>query len=50
MIEVGIDFPNANAIIIEKNNEIMTFNMKNKRKVDNKLINSLNLQENVIIE
>ena len=37
-------------IIIEKNNEIMTFNMKNKRKVDNKLINSLNLQENVIIE
>ncbi len=37
-------------IIIDKNNEIMTFNMKNKRKVNNKLINSLNLVENVIFD
>ena len=37
-------------ILLEKDNEILTFNLKNKRKVNYKLLNSLNLTENVIIE
>ena len=37
-------------ILLEKDNEILTFNLKNKRKVNYKLLNSLNLTENFIIE
>ena len=37
-------------VLLEKDNEILTFNLKNKRKVNYKLLNSLNLTEYVIIE
>ncbi len=37
-------------IILNKNDKICTFELKNKRKVDNQLLNSLNLVENVLIE
>ena len=37
-------------IYVENNEEIYTFKLKNKRKVSNHLINSLNLDKNVIIE
>ena len=37
-------------IYVENNGEIYTFKLKNKRNVNNKLINSLNLVKNVIIE
>ena len=37
-------------ILINKENETVTFGLKNKRKVDNKVLNSLNLLENVVLE
>ena len=37
-------------IFLERNNKINKFMLKNKRKVNNKLLYSLNLIENVIIE
>ena len=35
-------------ILINKNNEIFTFQLKDKRFVNNKLLNSLNLDKNLI--
>ena len=37
-------------VIFNTNNEILTFTLKNKRKINNQLLNSLNLMENVIAE
>ena len=37
-------------IYIENNGELYTFKLKDKRKVNNQLINALNLDKNVIIE
>jgi DNA polymerase-3 subunit alpha len=37
-------------IIVDNDNEILTFKVKNRRKVNNKLLNSLNLIENAIID
>jgi len=37
-------------IYIQQNNEIFRFNLKNKRKINNKLLNTLDLLENVIVE
>ena len=38
------------SIHLEKADQKMFFKLKNKRKINNKLINSLNLKENVIID
>ncbi len=37
-------------VLLDKNNKIHTFQLKDKRKVNNQLLNSLNLTENVVIE
>ena len=37
-------------IILDKKDEILTFQLKDKRKVNNQLIKTLNLQENIIID
>ena len=37
-------------IFLDRNNKIHEFMLKNKRKVNNKLLYSLNLIENMIIE
>ena len=37
-------------VIVDNDNEILTFKVKNRRKIDNKLLNSLNLVENAIID
>ena len=37
-------------IILDKNDKIHTFSLKDKRKVNNELLNSLNLVENVLVE
>ncbi len=37
-------------ILLDKQNEILAFQLKDKRKVNNILLNSLNLQENVVID
>ncbi len=37
-------------VIFNTNNEILTFTLKNKRKINNQLLNSRNLMENVIAE
>ena len=34
---------------LKKDDQIISFRLKNKRKVDNKLINSLNLEKNIVI-
>ena len=38
------------AIIIQENDKNLVFKLKDKRNIDNKLINSLNLREKVVIE
>ena len=35
-------------ILLDINENLLTFLLKDKRKVNNKLINSLNLEENII--
>ena len=37
-------------ILLDINENLLTFLLKDKRKVNNKLINSLNLEENIIID
>ena len=37
-------------ILLHKDNELMTFKLKDKRKVNNNLINSLKLNENVVFD
>ncbi len=37
-------------IILDKDNELLTFNLKNKRKVTNEVLNSTNLFENVFLD
>ena len=37
-------------LIIDNNDQLFSFYLKDKRKVDNKLLNSLNLVKNVVIE
>ena len=37
-------------IILDKDNKIHKFLLKDKRKVNNQLLNSLNLLENVVID
>ncbi len=37
-------------IVVDKNNEIHIFSLKSKRKINNQLLNTLNLAENVLIE
>ncbi len=37
-------------VILEKNDKILTFQLKNKRKINNQILNSLNLVENIIID
>ena len=37
-------------ILLNKDNELMTFKLKDKRKVNNNLINSLKLNENVVFD
>ena len=37
-------------IILDKDNKIHKFQLKDKRKVNNQLLNSLNLHENVVID
>ena len=37
-------------IILDKKDEILTFQLKDKRKVNTQLIKTLNLQENIIID
>ena len=37
-------------IIFDRDNKIHKFKLKNKRKVNNQLLNSLNLLENVVID
>ena len=37
-------------VLLDKNNKIHTFQLKDKRKVNNQLLNLLNLNENVVID
>ena len=37
-------------ILLNKDNKLYEFQLKNKRKVNNQLINSLKLRENVLLE
>ena len=37
-------------ILLSENDQIVTFNLKNKRKLNNQLLNTLNLVENVLID
>ena len=37
-------------ILLDKDNKIHKFQLKDKRKVNNQLLNSLNLLENVVID
>ena len=37
-------------VILNNDNEILTFKVKNRRKINNKLLNSLNLIENATID
>ena len=37
-------------ILVDQGNELLIFKLRDKRKVTNKLLNSLNLVENVILE
>ncbi len=37
-------------VVVDKNNEIHYFSLKSKRKINNQLLNTLNLAENVLIE
>ena len=37
-------------VIVDIDNETLTFKVKNRRKINNKLLNSLNLVENAIID
>ena len=37
-------------ILIDKNSKIYKFELKDKRKINNQLLNTLNLSENVVIE
>ena len=37
-------------VVVDKNNEIHIFSLKSKRKINNQLLNTLNLAENVLIE
>ncbi len=39
-----------NFILLDKDNKIHKFLLKDKRKVNNQLLNSLNLLENVVID
>ncbi len=35
-------------VLLTKGKDLLTFKLKNKRKIDNKLLNSLNLRKNVV--
>ena len=35
-------------ILLRKGSDLLTFKLKNKRKIDNKLLNSLNLTKNIV--
>ena len=37
-------------IVVHNKDKILQFRLKNKRKIDNKLINSLNLEKNVFLD
>ena len=37
-------------IILEENDKIMTFKLNEKRKLNNELLNTLDLEENIVIE
>ena len=37
-------------ILLDKDNKIHKFQLKNKRNINNKLLNSLNLHKNVVID
>ena len=37
-------------VVVDKSNEIHFFSLKSKRKINNQLLNTLNLAENVLIE
>ena len=37
-------------ILFYRNNETLTFQLKHKRKIDNKVLNALNLTENVLVD
>ena len=37
-------------VVVDKNNQIHIFYLKSKRKINNQLLNTLNLAENVLIE
>ena len=45
-----INAETAVKVLLDKNNKIHTFQLKDKRKVNNQLLNLLNLNENVVID
>ena len=47
--QVGL-YEQFDYVLLDKDNKIHKFQLKDKRKVNNQLLNSLNLHENVVID